>query len=72
MTEKWNEVPTPILLDDHSARHEDGGADEISLTGLEGTGIRFTPITKPAVGAEGTLFYCSDANDKYVYVATSH
>jgi len=27
---------TAIKLDDHSARHEDGGADEISLTGLSG------------------------------------
>lgn len=25
------------LLDDHSARHEDGGADEISIAGLSGT-----------------------------------
>jgi hypothetical protein len=38
------------LLDDHSARHEDGGADEISLTGLSGA---------PADTVNKTLF---DAN----------
>ncbi len=36
--ERWGGVPArPIKLDDHSARHEDGGADEISLAGLSGT-----------------------------------
>jgi hypothetical protein len=30
------------LLDDHSARHEDGGADEIDLTGLSGTPAALT------------------------------
>jgi hypothetical protein len=27
------------LLDDHSARHENGGADELSLAGLDGTSV---------------------------------
>jgi hypothetical protein len=27
------------LLDDHSARHENGGADEISIAGLDGTSV---------------------------------
>lgn len=31
---KWLDITTPILLHDHSARHESGGADEISLAGL--------------------------------------
>jgi hypothetical protein len=30
------------LLDDHSARHENGGADEISLAGLDGTPTELT------------------------------
>jgi hypothetical protein len=30
------------LLDDHSARHENGGADEISLAGLDGTPAELT------------------------------
>ena len=35
--ERWDAVPAiPIKLDDHSARHEDGGADEINLAGLSG------------------------------------
>lgn len=30
------------LLDDHSARHENGGADEISIAGLDGTPVELT------------------------------
>jgi hypothetical protein len=30
------------LLDDHSARHEDGGADEITIQGLAGTPLELT------------------------------
>jgi len=51
---------------DHSARHEDGGADEISLTGLAGTEIRLTPTEAAANELEGTMFY--DSVDKCVYV----
>ena len=58
---------TPIKLEDHSARHEDEGADEISLTGLEGSEIRLTPKAS-STGAEGTIFYAS--GDDHVYVAT--
>jgi hypothetical protein len=32
----WPAVPSPILLEAHKARHQDGGADEISVTGLSG------------------------------------
>ncbi len=33
---EWEEVASPISLSDHSARHEDGGADEISIKDLSG------------------------------------
>lgn len=39
------------LLDDHSARHEDGGADEISLTGLSGTPADLTTHLNDAADA---------------------
>ena len=32
----WTTVENPIDLADHSARHEAGGGDEISLVGLSG------------------------------------
>jgi len=32
----WNEPPETILLEAHKTRHQDGGADEISVTGLSG------------------------------------
>jgi len=31
----WHKLPDQIKLADHHTRHENGGADEISLTGLE-------------------------------------
>ena len=34
--DRWGNPGTPIALDDHSARHENGGADEISVTDLSG------------------------------------
>ena len=34
--DRWDGVGTPISLDDHSTRHEDGSADEISVTALSG------------------------------------
>lgn len=64
---KWGTVTTPVEPDDHSARHEDEGADEISLTGLEGSEIRLTPKAS-STGAEGTIFY--DSDDDHIYVAT--
>ena len=51
----------------HALSHQDGGNDEIDLTGLSGTEIRLVP--KPAsTGPEGTIFY--DSDDNHVYVAT--
>jgi len=51
----------------HAASHQDGGTDELDLTGLSGTEIRLVP--KPAsTGPEGTIFY--DSDDNHVYVAT--
>jgi len=32
----WTKDIDAIELDDHSARHEDGGADEINVEGLSG------------------------------------
>ena len=66
MPTKWTEVTDPISLIAHKTRHQDGGADEISLTGLEGSEIRFIPKAS-STGAEGTIFYCTD---NYIYVAT--
>lgn len=39
------------LLDDHSARHEDGGADEISIQGLAGTPTELTNHLNDATDA---------------------
>ncbi len=36
MTYPWHDEPTEIKLDSHATRHEDGGADEISIKGLSG------------------------------------
>lgn len=51
----------------HKTQHQDGGADEISLTGLEGTEIRLVPKAS-STGAEGTFFY--DSDDDHIWVAT--
>ena len=51
----------------HAPMHEDGGVDEISLTGLEGSEIRLTPKAS-STGAEGTIFY--DSDDDHIYVGT--
>lgn len=33
----WSELPpSPILLEAHKTRHQDGGADEVDVTGLSG------------------------------------
>ena len=32
----WTEDVTPILLETHASRHQNGGADEVSVTGLSG------------------------------------
>lgn len=65
--DKWTKDLTGVDVADHSARHEDGGADEISLTGLAGTEIRLIPKAS-STGGEGTIFY--DSDDDSVYVAT--
>lgn len=39
------------LLDDHSARHENGGADEISIAGLDGTPTELTNHLNDATDA---------------------
>lgn len=63
----WTTGATAADASDHDARHEDGGADEIDLTGLEGSEIRLTPKASSS-GAEGTIFY--DSDDDHIWVAT--
>ena len=58
---------TKSEFNDHSARHEDGGADEINLSGLAGAYITLTP-TATCAGPEGSIFY--DSDDDHVYVGT--
>lgn len=41
------------LLDDHSARHENGGADEISLAGLSGVPADVPPSTRSLTAGNG-------------------
>ncbi len=36
MANIWHEIKELIKLEDHSDRHENGGADEISIKGLSG------------------------------------
>ena len=59
----WEEIDSL----EHKTRHQRGGVDEISLTGLEGTEIRLVPKASSS-GAEGTMYY--DSDDDSVYVAT--
>ncbi|MDP1909944.1 MAG: hypothetical protein Q8K85_16725 [Hyphomicrobium sp.] len=61
----WTGEVAGVRVDSHKTRHQDGGADEISLTGLEGSEIRLTPKAS-STGAEGNIFNCTD---NYVYVA---
>ena len=63
----WTDEVAGVRVDSHKTRHEDGGADEISLTGLEGTEIRLVPKAS-STGAEGTIFY--DSDDDHIWVAT--
>ena len=32
----WKNVTTPVLIDAHKTPHQDGGADQVSVTGLSG------------------------------------
>ena len=32
----WGTLPTKIILEAHKTRHQDAGADEVSVTGLSG------------------------------------
>ena len=67
MPTTWTTVTDIIKLADHKLRHQKSGADEISLTGLEGTEIRLTPKAS-STGAEGTIFY--DSDDDHIWVGT--
>ena len=53
----WTVVTSPILIEDHSARHEDGGADEISLVGLSGDPAN--TVNKSDFDAKGDLITAS-------------
>lgn len=61
-TEKANaaDVPTNATFNDHSARHEDGGADEISLAGLSGQPA--DTVNKAIVDAKGDLIVATAAD----------
>ena len=43
--------PTNATFNDHSARHENGGADEISIAGLDGTSTELAAHLADAAGA---------------------
>ncbi len=49
----WTPVASPIDLEDHNARHETGGDDEVSLTGLSG----FIAATQVEVAELATATY---------------
>lgn len=61
-TEKANaaDVPTNATFNDHSARHEDGGADEISIAGLSGQPA--DTVNKAIVDAKGDLIVATAAD----------
>ncbi len=56
----WGTVSSPINTDDHSARHENGGADEISIEGLSGDPA--DTINKSFVDAKGDIITASADN----------
>ena len=49
------------LLDDHSARHENGGADEISIAGLDGTPTELTNHLNDATAAHAASAISADS-----------
>ena len=49
------------LLDDHSARHENGGADEISIAGLDGTPTELTNHLNDASAAHAASAISADS-----------
>lgn len=58
--EAGTDFPSQSTFDDHSARHEDGGADEISLTGLSGAPA--DTVNKAIVDAKGDLIAATAAD----------
>jgi len=64
-TKKIAAAVLKALVEAHASTHQNGGVDEIDLTGMEGSEIRLTPKTSSA-GPEGTIFYHAD--DKAIYV----
>jgi len=58
--EAGTDFPSLATFNDHSARHEDGGADEISLTGLSGAPA--DTINKAIVDAKGDLIAATAAD----------
>ena len=58
--EAGTDFPSLATFNDHSARHEDGGADEISLTGLSGAPA--DTINKAIVDAKGDIIAATAAD----------
>lgn len=66
----WHPKPAPIELDNHHARHENGGADEVEVTGLSGlladdqhvldAEVTAVAIAKTTVDAQSVLGGISD------------
>lgn len=54
------DVPGQAAFDDHSARHEAGGADEIDLTGLSGAGSPAEIVDIPTAEMDDSLVLAPD------------
>lgn len=63
--------PSNATFNDHSARHEDGGADEISLTGLSGTPAALTTHEADTSNVHGITDTTVLATDAEVATAVS-
>src|SRR3990167_11333458 len=50
---KWETLSNPITLEAHSARHQDTGADEISIEGLAGTSLAMNAHSAAVTGIHG-------------------
>ena len=75
----WFPLPDPIKIQAHGTRHEDGGADEVSVTGLSGlladdqhvldAEVTAVAIAKMTVDAQSVLGGISDNTPIAIAVA---